>query len=42
MPNIEIIDLKLNIAGGPEEDKLYASVPTLVKNIRRGNTVLKI
>jgi hypothetical protein len=27
---------------GPFEDEIYASFPFIIKNIRRGNTVLKI
>jgi len=27
---------------GPKEDVLYSALPSLVKNIRRGNTLLKI
>jgi hypothetical protein len=37
-----MIDLKLNVGGGPDEDGLYATLPILVKNIRRGNTILAI
>ena len=39
--NVQMIDLKLNVFG-PIEDDVYALFPLLVKNIRRGNTVLKI
>jgi hypothetical protein len=42
IPNVQMIDLKLNVGGGPDEDGLYASLPILVKNIRRGNTLLSI
>ncbi len=40
MPDVSMIDLKINIFG-PYEDSVYAAFPVLVKNIRRGNTVLK-
>ena len=36
-----MIDMKLNVQG-PVEDNVYALFPLLIKNIRRGNTVLKI
>jgi hypothetical protein len=36
---LEIIDLKVD-ASGPKEDELYANVPALLKNIRRGNTAI--
>ena len=39
--NLTIIDLKLNVVG-PFEDEVYASFPGIIKNIRRGNTVLRI
>ena len=39
--DLTIIDLRLNV-NGPFEDEIYASFPTLIKNIRRGNTVLRI
>ena len=39
--NLSIIDMKLNV-NGPIEDEIYASFPFVIKNIRRGNTVLKI
>ena len=38
--HVELIDLKLDIYG-PAEDQLYAAFPALIKNIRRGNTVIK-
>jgi hypothetical protein len=38
---ITMIDLKLNVFG-PIEDEVYATHPMLVKNIRRGNTILRI
>ena len=38
---MDLIDLKLNVQG-PVEDNVYALFPLLIKNIRRGNTVLKI
>jgi hypothetical protein len=39
--NLTLIDLKLNVVG-PFEDEVYSSFPFVIKNIRRGNTVLKI
>ena len=39
--DIHLVDLKLNVAG-PAEDEVYAMFPLLIKNIRRGNTVLRI
>jgi hypothetical protein len=39
--NIEIIDLKVDVHG-PIEDHYYAVLPELLKNIRRGNTLIKI
>ena len=36
-----MIDLKLQVSG-PIEDSVYAMFPLLIKNIRRGNTILKI
>lgn len=39
--NIEIIDLKLDVFG-PREDDYYSALPILTKNIRRGNTILKV
>ena len=41
MQDIHLIDLKLNVQG-PVEDEVYAMFPLLIKNIRRGNTVLRI
>ena len=38
--DVNMIDLKLNVMGPPEDD-VYASFPLLIKNIRRGNTVLR-
>lgn len=38
--DVNIIDLKINVFG-PFEDSVYAAFPVLIKNIRRGNTVLK-
>jgi len=38
---LTIIDLKLNVMG-PFEDEVYSSFPFVIKNIRRGNTVLKL
>lgn len=40
LPHIEMIDLKLNVFG-PVEDQVYSAFPVLIKNIRRGNTVLR-
>ena len=39
--NLTIIDLKLN-TNGPFEDEIYSSFPFIIKNIRRGNTVLRV
>jgi hypothetical protein len=39
--DLSIIDVKLNV-NGTFEDEIYASFPFIIKNIRRGNTVLKI
>ena len=39
--DIHLIDLKLNVQG-PIEDEVYATCPILIKNIRRGNTILRI
>ena len=41
LPNITMIDLKLNVVG-PIEDEVYAMFPLLIKNIRRGNTILRL
>ena len=41
LSDIHLIDLKLNVQG-PAEDELYAMFPLLIKNIRRGNTILRI
>ena len=38
--SIELIDLKLDVMG-PKEDEYYGALPYLVKNIRRGNTLIK-
>lgn len=38
---VNLVDLKLNVQG-PLEDDVYALFPILIKNIRRGNTVLRI
>lgn len=35
-----MIDLKIN-SFGPIEDTVYAAFPSLIKNVRRGNTILK-
>ena len=37
--SLEIIDLKLDVMG-PQEDQYYGALPYLVKNIRRGNTLI--
>ena len=39
--DVHLIDLKLNVVG-PVEDEVYAMFPLLIKNIRRGNTVLRL
>ena len=39
--DLTIIDVRVNCMG-PFEDEIYASFPFIIKNIRRGNTVLKI
>lgn len=39
--SIEMIDLKLDV-NGPIEDDVYALNPMLVKNVRRGNTLLRL
>ena len=39
--DINIIDVKLEVSG-PKEDLYYSTLPVLVKNVRRGNTFLKI
>jgi len=39
-PEINLIDLKINTQG-PFEDSVFSAFPILIKNIRRGNTVLK-
>ena len=39
--NIELIDLKLDVFG-PQEDLYYSTLPLLVQNVRRGNTIIKI
>ena len=41
LKDVNLIDLKLNVHG-PIEDNVYALFPLLIKNIRRGNTVLRI
>jgi hypothetical protein len=38
--SIELIDVKLDVYG-PNEDMFYSTFPNLVKNIRRGNTIIK-
>lgn len=40
--SIQLIDLKLDAPGGPVEDEVYALNPMLVKNVRRGNTLLRL
>lgn len=37
--SIKLVDLKLNVQG-PKEDQYYGALPYLVKNIRRGNTLI--
>lgn len=39
--NIQIIDLKLDVYG-PKEDFFYSTFPLLVRNVRRGNTILRV
>lgn len=39
--DLTIIDIRLNCYG-TFEDEIYASFPFIIKNVRRGNTVLKI
>ena len=39
--NIKIIDFQLD-ARGPMEDQFYGLDPLLVKNVRRGNTILEV
>ena len=41
LADVSMIDLKLNVQG-PIEDEVYALFPLLIKNIRRGNTVVRI
>lgn len=41
LKDIHMIDLKLNVMG-PGEDEVYAMFPLLIKNIRRGNTILRV
>lgn len=41
LPDTHMIDLKLNVQG-PGEDEVYALFPLLIKNIRRGNTILRV
>ncbi len=38
---IKIIDFQLD-ARGPMEDEFYSLDPFLVKNVRRGNTILQV
>jgi hypothetical protein len=40
-PNLKIFDVQLDVRG-PNEDRTYALDPFLIKNVRRGNTVLEI
>lgn len=40
MKYCDLIDLKLNVVG-PIEDQVYAAFPMLIKNIRRGNTIIR-
>ena len=39
--DIEIIDVKLDCGFGPREDVWYSTLPLLIKNVRRGNTIIK-
>mmetsp|Transcript_25955 Transcript_25955/g.39768 ORF Transcript_25955/g.39768 Transcript_25955/m.39768 type:complete len:133 (+) Transcript_25955:249-647(+) len=39
-PDIQVADLKLDVYG-PKEDLYYSTFPSLIKNVRRGNTVLR-
>lgn len=41
VPGVTMVDLKLNVVG-PVEDEIYGLFPLLIKNIRRGNTILRI
>ena len=41
LKDVSMIDLKLDTYG-PLEDQVYALFPLLIKNIRRGNTVLRL
>ena len=41
MSGIHLVDLKLAVVG-PVEDEVYAMFPILIKNIRRGNTILRL
>lgn len=41
IPDVSMIDLKINIFG-PIEDQVYSTFPSLIKNIRRGNTILRL
>ena len=38
--SIELLDLKLNTMG-VFEDEWYSTLPELIKNVRRGNTIIK-
>jgi hypothetical protein len=38
---IQLIDLQLD-ARGPQEDYIYSLSPFLVKNVRRGNTIIEV
>jgi len=38
---ITVGDLKLDVFG-PKEDLYYSSLPSLVKNVRRGNTIITV
>lgn len=40
LPECQLIDLKTQ-ASGPFEDQVYTAFPVLIKNIRRGNTIIK-
>ena len=39
--DVQIHDIKLNVYG-PVEDDVYAALPLMIKNVRRGNTLLQV
>ena len=39
--SITVIDVKLDVYG-PKEDLFYSTFPFLIKNVRRGNTIIKV